>query len=124
MSIIVENTGFLTATDVIVYLEGTYETDYPTEQVTITVPAEGTATAVFDHDGFGPGPQRFKTYITVIGTPVDSTGPDHEDSFTLEFYNVADEEKGGGVGYVVAVLAVLVLFGGYKTARKGSKARF
>jgi hypothetical protein len=124
ISIIVENKGFLTATNVIVYLEGTYDTDYPTEQVTITIPAEGTATAVFDHDGFNPGPQRFKTYITVIGTPVDSTGPDHEDTFTIEFYNVADAEKGGGVGYVVAVLAVLVLIGGYKTARKGSKARF
>ena len=124
ISIMVENTGFLTATDVIVYLEGTHGTDYPVEQVTITVPAEGVATAVFDHDGFVPGPQRFKTYMTIIGTPVDSTGPDHEDTFEIEFYNVADEEKGGGVIYVVAVLGALVLFGGYKTARKGSKARF
>jgi hypothetical protein len=124
ISIMVQNTGFLTATNVIVYLEGQHGTDYPVEQVTIAVPAEGVATAVFDHDGFGTGTQRFKIYMTVIGTPVDSTGDDHEDTFEIEFFSIADDEKGGGVGYVVAVLGVLVLIGGYKTARKGSKARF
>ena len=62
----IENTGFLTADDVIVYLESAQDgTDYPQKQITITVPAAssdvngvvepGQAWAEFPYSDMPPG---------------------------------------------------------------------
>ena len=122
----IRNDGFLTAGDVIVYLEADELgiTDYPQKQVTITVPANGVAYAEFPYADLPPGDARMKVTIEVIGTPV------HEDSaeseiFTRKFANMADEDGESPYLMIVIVgLTLLVLYGGYKTARKGSSGRF
>ena len=122
----INNEGFLTAGDVIVYLEADSEgdTDYPQQQVTITVPANGTAIATFDYSDIPPGDARLKVTLEVIGTPT------HEDSqesaiITITFSNMADEDADSPwLTAIIMILAGLVLYGGYKTARKGSSGRF
>ena len=89
----IRNDGFLTAQDVIVYLQADElgDTDYPQKQVTITVPANGVAYASFDYSDLPPGDARLKVTLDVIGTPT------HEDSdssaiITIKFSNMADED--------------------------------
>ena len=122
----IRNDGFLTASDVIVYLEADElgDTDYPQQQVTITVPANGVAFASFDYSDLPPGDARLKVTIDVIGTPT------HEDSdtsaiLTIKFSNMANEDgESPWLVVVIIALTALVLYGGYKTARKGSSGRF
>ena len=122
----IRNEGFLTAQDVIVYLQADElgDTDYPQKQVTITVPANGVAYASFDYSDLPPGDARLKVTLDVIGTPT------HEDSdtsaiITIKFSNMADEDgESGWLVVVIILLTGLVLYGGFKTAKKGSSGRF
>ena len=122
----IRNDGFLTAQDVIVYLQADElgDTDYPQKQVTITVPANGVAYASFDYSDLPPGDARLKVTLDVIGTPT------HEDSdssaiITIKFSNMADEDgESGWLTVVIILLTGLVLYGGFKTAKKGSSGRF
>ena len=122
----IRNDGFLTAQDVIVYLQADElgDTDYPQKQVTITVPANGVAYASFDYSDLPPGDARLKVTLDVIGTPT------HEDSdssaiITIKFSNMADEDgESGWLVVVIILLTGLVLYGGFKTAKKGSSGRF
>ena len=122
----IRNDGFLTASDVIVYLEADElgNTNYPQQQVTITVPANGVAYAAFDYSDLPPGDARLKVTLDVIGTP---THDDSDESaiITIKFSNMADED-GESDWLVVVIIALtgLVLYGGYKTAKKGSSGRF
>ena len=122
----IRNDGFLTASDVIVYLEADElgDTEYPQQQVTITVPANGVAYASFNYADLPPGDARLKVTIDVIGTPT------HEDSdtsaiLTIKFSNMADEDgESPWLVVVIIALTALVLYGGFKTAKKGSSGRF
>ena len=121
----IRNDGFLTASDVIVYLEADElgNTDYSQKQVTIVVPANGVAYAEFPYADLPPGPARLKVTVDVIGTPVH---PDSAESeiFTTTFSNMADDDESPVLMFVIVTLTILVLYGGYKTAKKGSSGRF
>ena len=122
----IENRGFLTAESVIVSLQADElgDTDYELEQDTITVPANGIAYASFPYSGLPPGDARLKVSIDVIDTQT------HEDSdtsaiITIKFSNMADEDgESDWLVVVIVVLTGLVLYGGYKTAKRGSSGRF
>ena len=129
----IENTGFLTADDVIVYLESAQDgTDYPQKQITITVPAAssdvngvvepGQAWAEFPYSDMPPGTAYLKVSVEVIGTPISDEIPDEDISY--KFSNTAEGEESSFLMPVIIILTILVLFGGYKTARKGSSGRF
>ena len=99
-------------------------TDYPHKQVRLTVPANGVAYASFDYSDLPPGDARLKVTLDVIGTPT------HEDSqtseiITIKFSNMADEDgESDWLVIVIILLTGLVLYGGFKTAKKGSSGRF
>ena len=129
----IENTGFLAADDVIVYLESAQdETEYTQKQITITVPAASTdengdkvagqAWAEFPYSDMPPGTAYLTVSVEVIGTPISDEVPDMDISY--KFSNVADGEESSFLMPVIIILTILVLFGGYKTARKGSSGRF
>ena len=129
----IENTGFLAADDVIVYLESAQdETEYVQKQITITVPAASTdengekvagqAWAEFPYSDMPPGTAYLTVSVEVIGTPISDDVPDMDISY--KFSNVADGEESSFLMPVIIILTILVLFGGYKTARKGSSGRF
>ena len=67
---------------------------------------------------------RDRVTLDVIGTPT------HEDSdssaiITIKFSNMADEDgESGWLVVVIILLTGLVLYGGFKTAKKGSSGRF
>ena len=122
----IRNDGFLTASDVIVYLEADElgNTVYAQQQVTITVPANGVAYATFDYSDLPPGDARLKVTLEVIGTP---THDDSDESaiITIKFSNIADEDgESNWLVVVIVALTGLVLYGGYKTAKRGSSGRF
>ena len=122
----IRNDGFLTAGDVIVYLEADElgDTVYAQQQTTITVPANGVAFASFDYSDLPPGDARLKVTLEVIGTPTHDDS-DNSAIITIKFSNMADED-GESPWLVVVIIALtgLVLYGGYKAARKGSSGRF
>ena len=122
----IRNDGFLTASNVIVYLEADElgNTVYPVRQVTITVPANGVAYASFDYSDLPPGDARLKVRLDVIETP---THDDSDESaiITIKFSNIADEDgESDWLVVVIVLLTGLVMYGGYKTARRGSSGRF
>ena len=88
------------------------------------MPANGVAYASFDYSDLPPGDARLKVTLDVIGTPT------HEDSdtsaiITIKFSNMADEDgESGWLVVVIILLTGLVLYGGFKTAKKGSSGRF
>ena len=122
----IRNEGFLTAPNVIVTLKadelGT--TVYAEQSITITVPANDVAFATFPYSDLPPGDARLLVTLEVIDTPI------HEDSdedaiLTIQFSNMADEDgESDWLVIVIVILTGLVLYGGYKTARKGSSGRF
>ncbi|HIF46694.1 MAG TPA: hypothetical protein EYQ73_07900 [Candidatus Poseidoniales archaeon] len=122
--IAVKNDGFLTASDVIVTLVGTADTEFEQQQVTITVPAQGSAYAEFSYDEFNTGKQRFEVRMESIGTPTDSTDDDLQEYFDIRFSSMSEGEESSYVLLIVVLLGAAVLFGGYKVARKGSSSRF
>jgi hypothetical protein len=121
----IRNDGYLEATNVIVYLEGQNNTgtDF-TSQDTITVPANGLAYAEFTYESFDTGVRRFEIRMESIDTPTDTSGDDHEMMFEIKFSNIAEGEESSLVGTVVVIIGLLVLFGGFKAARRGSSSRF
>jgi asparagine N-glycosylation enzyme membrane subunit Stt3 len=119
----IENEGFLTATDVIVVLESAQSgTDFAEQQVTITVPAEGVGYAEFAYSNMPPGNAHLKVMITVVDTPVSEEVPDYE--FKIKFSNLAESEESPFLMVAIVALTILVLYGGFKTARRGSSGRF
>ena len=69
-----------------------------------------------------PGTAYLTVSVEVIGTPISDDVPDMDISY--KFSNVADGEESSFLMPVIIILTILVLFGGYKTARKGSSGRF
>jgi len=119
----VTNDGFLDASSVIVYLEGSGDTEFSAQKSAL-VPAKSTVFFEFEYSGFDPQTQRFEVRMESIRTPTDSGGDDHEQMFDIKFSNMAEGEESSSVVWVVVVLSALILFGGYKVARKGSSSRF
>ncbi|MDP6870313.1 MAG: STT3 domain-containing protein [Candidatus Poseidoniaceae archaeon] len=122
----VSNSGFLTATDVIVYLEAAEQTATIFEEVqtTISVPAEGMAYAEFEHGEFVPGPHYFTVRIDVIDTPTDNSASDFTEDVSITYSNMAEEGDSDFVMVFVVLLIILVIYSGYKTVAgrtKGSK---
>ena len=124
----ISNEGFLSTGSVVVYLEAQEGTDtvYPRQSFTIaTVPAEGVAYAEFQYSDLPPGIARMSVTLEVLDdTPLH---PDSEDSeiFEVKFSNMEDDGD-ESPWFMVAIIAltILVLYGGFKAARKGSSSRF
>ena len=118
----IKNEGFLTASDVIVYLVGQDGTEYTQKQTTITVPANETAFAEFPYSDMPPGPAGLTVSVEIIGTPSEDVS---DKDFKVKFSNVASGDANDSyLMIIVVILTILVLYGGYKTARKGSSSRF
>ncbi|RAH14247.1 MAG: hypothetical protein CMB20_003610 [Methanobacteriota archaeon] len=120
----IENQGFLGTGDVIVYLETAQEgTDYPVQQDTIQIPAKETVYAEFPYSDLPPGTAYLEVRITVMeDIPLDSDVEPVE--FSRKFSNAADDDESPWLQFVILALTILVLYGGYKAARKGSSSRF
>jgi hypothetical protein len=120
----IENTGFLTASEVVVTLTSAQAgTEFAEQLVTITVPAGEVAYAEFPYSDMPPGNARLVVSVTVDGTPVSEDVSDYE--FPIKFSNVASEDgESPYLMVVIVALTLLVLYGGFKTARKGSSGRF
>ena len=118
----VKNAGFLAATGIEITLVGTDGTNFASETVVLTIPAESTVNAEFNYAGFEVGPQRFEITINPRDTPVANEL--EPQTFTREFANVAVGEESNYLPFIVVILGLLVVFGGYKVARSGSKKRF
>ena len=119
----VKNVGLLDAPSVIVYLvpPGGEELSQ-----TISVPAGGEGVAVFEGQNFLPGNQRFDYRIEVAGAEADSVeSKPADDDFSLE-YNIESTADGESVWMtlLIALLAVLVVYGGVKTARSRGGTKF
>ena len=122
----IRNEGFLTAENVIVYLQADElgNTVYDQQEETVTVPANGVGYAIFNYSGLPPGDARLEVTLNVVDTP---THDDSDESaiITIKFSNIADEDgESDWLVVVIVLLTGLVLYGGYKTARKGSSGRF
>ena len=122
----IRNEGFLTAENVIVYLQADElgNTVYDQQEDSITVPANGVGYAIFNYSGLPPGDARLEVTLNVVDTP---THDDSDESaiITIKFSNIADEDgESDWLVVVIVLLTGLVLYGGYKTARKGSSGRF
>jgi hypothetical protein len=124
----IRNEGFLSTGSVVVYLEGQpgTDTDYERQSFTIaTIPAEGVGYAEFPYSDMDPGVARMSVSLEVLDdTPMH---PDSEDSklFERKFSNMQEDgDESPWFMVVIIVLTLLVLFGGFKAARKGSSSRF
>ena len=124
----IENRGFLTASEVIVSIEGAQTgTDYPMQSTTIVVPAKvgdvnGVAYAEFGYSNLPPGQSYLVVNVTVVGTP--ATEDTLSEDFKIKFSNLAEEGENSYLIWVIIGLTILVLYGGFKTARKGSSGKF
>ena len=119
----VTNDGLLDAPSVIVYLTPPNGAEL---QQTISVPAGGEGVAVFDGLSFTFGNQRFAYRMEVAGAESESVEeiPDEGD-FSLE-YNVQSSADGESawMTLLIALLAILVVYGGVKTARSRGGTKF
>ena len=129
----VRNTGFLDAPSVFVYL--TDETNGDEMQVNIAVPANGETVAVFQGiEQEIQGNARYTVRIDVQGVEAEFLDAilvdDEEDGdgtfdFPIEYNpRTNSEAESGWLTLVIVVLAVLVIFGGLRTARSRSSNRF
>jgi hypothetical protein len=118
----VKNAGFLDAVGIEITLSGIDGTDFDSTMVVLSIPAESTVNAEFSYEGFEVGPQRFEITINHRDIPVASEPVNQ--TFNREFANVAVGEESDYVPVIVVILGLLVVFGGYKVARAGSKKRF
>ena len=119
----VKNVGLLDAPSVIVYLVPPGGEEM---KQTISVPAGGEGVAVFEGQNFLPGNQRFDYRIEVAGAEADSVeSKPADDDFSLE-YNIESTADGESVWMtlLIALLAILVVYGGVKTARSRSGTKF
>ena len=120
----VENYGMLDANDVIVYLTNDQNEEF---QQTISIPALEKVTAEFPLNATTAGNHRFDVRVDVIGQDADYVDKQVEDfDFTLEYYASSSGEGNSiWVTLVIAVLGILVVYGGFKATRSGkSGARF
>ena len=124
----IENRGFLTASEVIVSLEGAQTgTDYAMQSTTIIVPARvgdvnGVAYAEFAYSNLPPGQAYLVVNVTVVDT--SATEDTLSEDFKIKFSNLAEDGENSYLIWVIIGLTLLVLYGGFKTARKGSSGKF
>ena len=119
----VKNEGLLDAPSVIVYLTPPGGAEM---SQTISVPAGGEGTAVFEGMSFNPGNQRFDYRMEVAGAEADSVESiPADDDFQLE-YNIESSADGESawMTLLIALLAILVVYGGVKTARSRGGSKF
>jgi len=122
------NEGFLSTGTVVVYLEAQEGggTEYARQSYTIpTIPAKGNATAEFQYSDIPPGNARMTVSLEVLDdTPLHPDSVDTE-NFERKFSNMEEEgDESPWLGIVIVALAILVLYGGFKAARRGSASRF
>ncbi|MGB0593988.1 MAG: hypothetical protein ACPGMY_02530 [Poseidonia sp.] len=119
----VVNEGLLDAPSVIVYLTPPGGEEL---QQSIAVPAGGEAMAVFDGLTFSQGSQRFDYRVEVAGAEAESVDsvPEPGD-FSIEYNpeTTADGES-AWMTLLIALLAVLVVYGGVRTARSRGGSKF
>ena len=119
----VTNDGLLDAPSVIVYLTPPNGAEL---SQTISVPAGGEGVAVFEGLSFTFGNKRFAYRMEVPGAESESVEeiPEAGD-FSLE-YNIQSSADGESawMTLLIALLAILVVYGGVKTARSRSGTKF
>jgi uncharacterized membrane protein len=119
----VKNTGLLDAPSVIVYLTPPNGAEM---SQTISVPAGGEGVAVFEGFNFNAGNQRFDYRMEVAGAESESVEEiPEDDDFALE-YNIESSADGESawMTLLIALLAILVVYGGVKTARSRGGTKF
>ena len=122
----IKNNGFLAVTGIEVTLSADELGDTVYESVTkvIDVPANGTTFVQFEYDSFPPGPARLLVTIDAGDNQVKDSSQT-EVVFTRTFSNMADaDDESPLFTIVIVILTLLVLYGGYNTARKGSSGKF
>ena len=121
--VVVVNDGLLDAPSVIVYLTPPGGDEL---QQSIAVPAGGEGMAVFDGLTFSQGSQRFDYRVEVAGAEAESVEsvPEPGD-FSIEYNpeTTADGES-AWMTLLIALLAILVLYGGVRTARSRGGTKF
>ena len=126
----ISNVGFLTAAEVKVTLEADEfgNTVYEPQQDTHMIPAEEVRYFEFPYSGMPPGDARLRVSVEVMDPAnEDSVADDSADEaiLTIPFSNMASEDgESPFLVIVIVALTLLVLYGGYNTARKGSSGRF
>jgi hypothetical protein len=93
---------------------------------TISVPAGGEGVAVFEGFNFNAGNQRFDYRMEVAGAESESVEEiPEDDDFALE-YNIESSADGESawMTLLIALLAILVVYGGVKTARSRGGTKF
>ena len=119
----VKNVGLLDAPSVIVYLTPPNGAEM---SQSISVPAGGEGVAVFEGMNFNQGNQRFDYRMEVAGAEAESVEEiPEDDDFSLE-YNIESTSDGESVWMtlLIALLAILVVYGGVKTARSRGGTKF
>ncbi len=121
--VVVVNEGLLDAPSVIVYLTPPGGDEL---QQSVAVPAGGEGMAVFDGLTFSQGSQRFDYRVEVAGAEAESVEsvPEPGD-FSIEYNpeTTADGES-AWMTLLIALLAILVLYGGVRTARSRGGTKF
>ena len=119
----VKNIGLLDAPSVIVYLTPPGGAEMTQS---ISVPAGGEGVAVFEGLSFNAGNQRFDYRMEVAGPESDSVESiPAADDFSLE-YNIESSADGESpwMTLLIALLAILVVYGGIRTARSRGGTKF
>ena len=126
----IRNVGFLTAAEVKVTLEADEfgNTVYEPQQKSQMIPAEDYRYFEFDYSDMPPGDARLRVSVEVMDPAnEDAVAEDSADEaiLTIPFSNMASEDgESPFLVIVIVALTLLVLYGGYNTARKGSSGRF
>ena len=126
----ISNIGFLTAAEVKVTLEADEfgNTEYEAQQKTRMIPAEDVEYFEFAYSDMPPGDARLRVSVEVMNPAnEDAIADDSADEaiLTIPFSNMASEDgESPFLVIVIVALTLLVLYGGYNTARKGSSGRF
>ncbi len=123
----IRNDGLLDAPSVIVYLEPV-TAGLAERQVTISVPAGETVNAEFTDLTFAQGTQRFNIRVEVAGAEgasADETQLPSGDNFQLRFYSSGTSDGGSNwETLIIALLGILIIYGGMKTARSRGGTKF
>lgn len=119
----VVNEGLLDAPSVIVYLTPPGGEEL---QQSIAVPAGGEGMAIFEGLSFSQGNQRFDYRVEVAGAEAESVDTIPEDGdFAIE-YNIESSADGESIWLtlLIALLGILVVYGGVRTARSRGGTKF